>query len=789
MEDTSDVKATNELVQKLEGLEEEQKVDIIAEFIKQHEKNNHEGVFWNGELLPAVYDNDIVYKYTNFLKEYKYKIKLAEIFSIDVKERLIKEFRESSIEEKIKVISKELNLIDGNEKLELIEDFIKKYEKEEAIRAYYDRGATTSYTKYTNVDKYVKLLDNYDDKLKLAQNMCDFDVAEKLLEEYPFTDEERKKYCKLAENNEDIATVLNPKLLSKKYDFLGDKLDFVINDNAATIYISNLSDKELDLFKLLYNKAEIGSAEILHTLLYMPLNLNKYSELTSNICNNLQENEIISDEIIEKLLWVYTMDYEEHFSIKSDIINKLSNLQDITNLEDIIKTTCDSIIDDESKKSEKDISKIKEALIMSTYGIGLDKAEALLKSYDISKFELTEENKHTMLMYLAISEICNETNPDKLITIYNEYTQENPIKINYLRDVVFQNELRIMFAKELNNTYANRQDFERINEQDSIPIYDAGTDFKICMTSIGAYQENFKEQKNYFNYWNNKKILSHINCCSLIANNNLSTATIRNICLGFSNFDNEMLICGSNRDINSTDMSERMYGMKYSESKLKSPEELINSTRGQYNEIDYERRDLGDGQYYKKNPDFIVFFEEFDDIDNMDIDNLEIQQILNDEKRKWQESVKAAKEFGIPIVKINREKCAKSESKKIEKSFKKYMETHDIGLLSDIITNFENNRTGTREHNYLTQKYFSNEKIQNMLDKIFKSVKDLQDKKLKISNTKELIKILKKEEQNTKECNIINNSSGINALLGFDVDKYLNIISTPIKMEKEENER
>ena len=67
--------------------------------------------------------------------------------------------------------------------------------------------------------------------------MCDFDVAEKLLEEYPFTDEERKKYGKLAENNEDIATVLNPKLLSKKYDFLGDKLDFVINDNAATIYI------------------------------------------------------------------------------------------------------------------------------------------------------------------------------------------------------------------------------------------------------------------------------------------------------------------------------------------------------------------------------------------------------------------------------------------------------------------------------------------------------------------------------------------------------------------------
>ena len=51
-------------------------------------------------------------------------------------------------------------------------------------------------------------------------------------------------------------------------------------------------------------------------------------------------------------------------------------------------------------------------------------------------------------------------------------------------------------TNKVNNTYANIQDFERINEQDSIPIYDAGTDFKICMTSIGAYQENFKEQKN-----------------------------------------------------------------------------------------------------------------------------------------------------------------------------------------------------------------------------------------------------------------------------------------------------
>ena len=51
-----------------------------------------------------------------------------------------------------------------------------------------------------------------------------------------------------------------------------------------------------------------------------------------------------------------------------------------------------------------------------------------------------------------------------------------------------------------------------------------------------------------------------------------------------------------------------------------------------------------------------------------------LNEILNDEQNKWKESVKAAKEFNIPIVKINRERCAKSEKQKIENNFKKYLE-------------------------------------------------------------------------------------------------------------------
>ena len=68
-----------------------------------------------------------------------------------------------------------------NEKLHLIIDFVREYEKKEYIRAYYDRGASPSYIRYTNIDKYIKLLKSYDDKLELAQTTDNFDIAEKMM--------------------------------------------------------------------------------------------------------------------------------------------------------------------------------------------------------------------------------------------------------------------------------------------------------------------------------------------------------------------------------------------------------------------------------------------------------------------------------------------------------------------------------------------------------------------------------------------------------------------------------
>ena len=315
-----------------------------------------------------------------------------------------------------------------------------------------------------------------------------------------------------------------------------------------------------------------------------------------------------------------------------------------------------------------------------------------------------------------------------------------------------------------------------------------------CMTALGAYQDNFSDKENYSTYWNSKKIMAHTSSCSLIANNNLATAKINNVCLGFSNFEEEMFYGGASRDMGSDSQYHVMAPQL--QVYLTNPEEFINSTRGQYNELVYERRDLGKGEFYKKNPNFIVFFEEFDDLDNIDTENMEVKSILEDEKRKWKESLKAAENFGVPIVKINREKCAKSESEKIEQCFQEYLQTYDSSLLPKILTNYENNRTGNREHRYLTEKYFSSERLQNMLNQISSSLEQIKDEKLKRKNIQTIIKLLEQEKKNVEDSIILYDmvngmtiTNITNLRIGIDVDEYIRQLESSIELGDNENER
>lgn len=702
----------------------------------------------------------------------------------------------SNTKEKINELQSIIENIEPEEILYTIEEYIREHEESTDFLAYFDTDVNQpSYTKYENVEKYIELLDNYDDKIYLAQEMCDFDLAKKLFDEYPFSSEERKKFEELASNNDDLVKTLRPRILKEQYSFLGSKLDYISAEHQSAIQdrILGLDEKNLEIFKLLYQKIEKDSQDSLFKIFALSVKIGENSEITPNLYKYIKENGI-QEDMSDKLLWLYT-EGKYHSFIRDRIFDRIKTVEDINNLEQIVKQCCDETINIQKNTEEKDISKIKDALLLSTYGISLDEAETILECYDISGIEVTEENKKQFLMYLALTEINNESNPEKLIEIYDEYTKENEINIDYLRTAVFEGELKSIFAKEFNKSFTKINDMTLIEKNEGILIYDAGTNFKLCMTAIGAYQSNFTDKENYSSYWNSSKIMAHTSSCSLIANNNLTTANISNICLGFTNFSESAFYGGDYMDM-ASDSQYHVFAPDLT-SHLSNPTNFINNTRGQYNELLYERRNIERDEHYKKNPDYILFFEEFDNIENED--NLETQQVLMDEKRKWNETLKAAKDFGVPVVKINRERCAKSEREKIEQNFQEYMKSYDPTLLSGIITEFENNRTGTRGHEILTDRYFSSDRIQEILHTIVTSLGEIDDENLRKDNYIQLEKILSKEKKQTKKCIKFEMKSAssyeqdianeVNNLLGFDVDEYLDVISKSIEIEKDENER
>lgn len=649
-----------------------------------------------------------------------------------------------------------------------------------------------------NVENKINELEFNSDKITLAQMANDFELASNLIEISIKNKKEKELYLKLKENNVDIDETINIELLSDRYSFLGNLLDSIITDIEVQQRLISLSDEKLELFKQLFDKVKneasntipiitkllsrLGTSPCIHQY----YDSNNYADLNSALEKQLEQGIPLSELDKEKLLFIYTSN--TNWTVQS--LEDLSSFGE-KGYKDILKI--DEMVNNERKSPAKNIVNIQKALLWKSYGISLNEAKSIVSKYQVGNIEITDENRATMQIYLSLYKIVTEKDAEKLIKIFDEYSEQKEISFNYLEPVLIESELRDMFLLELNKV-ALKTDKTPFQLVDGIPIYNAGTDFKVIMTSVGAYQGKIKVA-NYKEYWNSPHIRSHGNCCSLVANNNLSTATINNICFGFSEFEQGMLLRAGNKDLNSTIYSKDL-DVSMRNGNFMLPEDLINSTRGKYNELVYERRDLSSNRsYYKKNPDYLVFFEEFENenIETLTIEDIEKEpdeekrKILQEQKRIWDETKKASTDFSrknendemipLPIVKINREECAKNEIKKIQATFENYLETKEFSVLPNIITQFENNRVGNKPpHNYIRDTYFSQNAMQIMLEQIIKTIKTIEDSQLRRNSINMMGKLISQEIKNFNDC------QGTNP--GFNHKQYIQIFKDMRQSEK-----
>ena len=640
----------------------------------------------------------------------------------------------------------------------ILQDII--HNEKEEVETYY--GVVVNV--YRDIDKYLNQLNDINDKIFLAQWCNNYEKVKELIENLSLSEYEKNKYLKLKEKNIELDETINFKILSEKYSFLDNIMDMITTDIDIQDQIISLSDSRLKLFELMYSKLQTLTdyynpyiTTILQRIGYVSLEtswqnkFHKYDDLLKNIDDLITNGYTLSNDEIEKLLYLCT----------TSVCHTVPNFKELQNF-----GNDDSIDNIEFKdgiikaKKEKDLDYFKFGILAQAYGIGLESAKNLCKKYNISNISITSDNKDVFEMYMAIYQIVNENDPDVLIQLYDEFTKiMKPVK-DFRRIIVFENDLRKAFSHDLNNQVFQTNNLEN-NKVDGIKVYDAGTDFKMIVTAIGAYQDNFGNKKNYSEYWNSPKIRSHGNCCSLIGNTNLSMANVKNVIFGFSTMNDNMLLLSGSSDINSTPDSRSFNTTEKRLQEYMDADTMLNNTRSDYNELVYERRDLSSNPtFYKKNPDYIVFIEEYEDFDKMfekykdnskKLDYFKKQKKLQD--IFWQESIKAAKDFNIPIVKINREKIAKSEYEKIQSLVNNFIQTKNPNKLNQIISTFESSRVGNAGlHAPIREKYFSSKKITIILDKIKNSIDSIDNNMIKNNLYFSLYKAIIEEQRKVDKC-------------------------------------
>ena len=635
-------------------------------------------------------------------------------------------------------------------------------------------------------------LDNNYDKITLAQIANHPFFAKELVNNLKMSIFQNVRLNALKKINKDIFFTLNYELLEDKYKFLWDDMPLLSIDKNVQAQIISLDNNRLIWFKDLYNKIkEIGGAypvkyisSILSSIGYCPFvkdleeknYLSSRYQKASSLCSLLDTfSELhlaLSDEQLTSLLFLLGTNAGVELSCQ---IKKIEDLNNLLTEDNPIQEYLSSIIEEErSKKKEKrNAFKIKDAIFKKYFGLNYGNAmdsdtPALTNKFNLEGLKKTPENSYLLNLCESLQRLNEINDSDKLLNLY-DIIKTSGFESHLTYMTTFESSMREEYAKQINEVLLSTEKLPKKKIGNAI-VYDAGTDFKMLVTAVGSYQE-MTRVGNYREYWNSPQIRSHGNCCSLISNSNLATARQTSVVFGFKDMPTESLLAGNLRDANSTPHNMN-YDINYHNKTQSyySPSELINHTRDYYNELNYERMDTSKkGKYFKKNPDYIVFFEEFEDI-NKELKNqspiqnttqeknqknkknksstksnnstqekplpdqttlLELTNICEDEKRRWNESVRASIQFGIPIVKINRETCAKSEKAKIDELLELLECTEEPSIIERIITKFANNFTGLRDmtntHRILRERYFPKSDFRILIDTITNIIKNFGD--------------------------------------------------------------
>lgn len=412
-----------------------------------------------------------------------------------------------------------------------------------------------------------------------------------------------------------------------------------------------------------------------------------YEELLNDILTEAQNGNKITEEELDTLANLFSaqvtgpQDCIENLKVQPDLNN--NNIFNITSKEElkyydkIRETICDIIIINPELepniqtekfnkylkrfKSLDSINRVKLAVIEKAFGTNLRDADQILQKFGEGVNGLTTDNEKDKDVIEQIKAICNILNCTDIEILQEVGKSIDFINLDLSRAAILLEDGKEIFEKDIKKDLYSPREEDFIGLYEDIYIYKAPVEFEIMTKWFGGREANKKIwEKSYGHQLNdsNKNIFRRNTCISYTNGELLNPTRDGFITFGFGKTIEKFKFVAMYKRDGGSDMFDHIYEER-GNAKYTDKEDFVTQTPQNYNEIivDTLVKDDSSDDNKKLMPEYMIYYQKATDMTQEERNN----------DINWKNSIKAAKEFGIPIVIIDCEEIRKNEFEKIKK--------------------------------------------------------------------------------------------------------------------------
>lgn len=251
-----------------------------------------------------------------------------------------------------------------------------------------------------------------------------------------------------------------------------------------------------------------------------------WTSMVELFLNNIQSY----DQLIQNLKGKEYDSNKLYMLIQNPNDFEIKTADDLENYEEIIKSKCDELITHENIEDKR------LAVLQKIFGQNPTDVENLIRKYgqDINFIENQDLKDYVKCLKAIMS-----AGPNELNRIYREVQiVEKVHKLSIERSLKFE------YGKQFNDGLFCIDKDQKYDGK----LVDAGTDFKMLITSVSAFVKNDiinNEKEN----WNKRNLASPHFCTSYIRNDMISTAFVPKFCYGFNEMAADSLAISGSEDL------------------------------------------------------------------------------------------------------------------------------------------------------------------------------------------------------------------------------------------------